>query len=97
VAVGAILTSAEINSTASQVARQVFAALDKVEQFKAFMDTKTDPELVTLGFVQADVNLLRSAMSDLAQLSSIFLGQVNLSVAKDFRTFAKQLIGTGLY
>lgn len=95
--VGASISQAEINASAGQIARQVFAALDKVEQFKAFLDTKTDPDLVALGFVQADVNVLRSAIGDLEQLSNIFLGQVNLASAKDFRTFAKQLIGTGLY
>jgi len=97
VPVGATATKDEINNTAGQIARQVFAALNNAEQFKAFLDTKTDQNLLDLSFAQADVNTLRSAVGDLEQLSNIFLGQVNLSVAKDFTTFSKLLIGVGLY
>lgn len=95
--VGATYTKDEINNTAGQIARQVFAAFESVEQFKVFLDTKPDADLIALSFTQAEVTLLKSAIGDLEQLSNIFLGQVNLASVKDFTTFAKQLIGTGLY
>jgi hypothetical protein len=41
------------------------------------------------------VNTLKSAMSDLDQLRTIFVGSATLGVAKDFRTFAKRLCGLG--
>jgi hypothetical protein len=75
------------------LAMAVRDALDNVRKFKAHLDTKTDQSLINLGYVQAEVDLMRSAFVDLDQLRTIYEGTANLSVAKDFRAFAKQITG----
>lgn len=98
VAVGASVTAADINSTSAQLVRMVFSALTSVQQFKeGCLDTLTDADLIMLGYTAGEVALLRSAVGDLDQLRDLWDGGATLAVAKDFRVFAKRLLGTGLY
>ena len=90
---GYLVTELDVQNRCGNAALHVRQALDEAVTVKAWLDTKTDVQLVALGLVQTDVDLLRSALGDLAQLQTIYTGAVNLSVAKDFRTFAKQLTG----
>lgn len=90
---GYIVTADNVNNRAGSVAALVRDALEEAAAFKAWLDTKPDADLVTLGMLQADVTTVKSAMGDLNQLQTIYLGTANLSVAKDFRTFAKLLVG----
>lgn len=76
-------------------AGSLFQALDssflRIQQYKIFLDTIPDATLIgSYGFVQGDIDVLRSALNDMEQLRTIYQGTVNLSVAKDFRSFAKQ-------
>lgn len=88
----------DISSRLSQLAQQVDAAFLRVQAFKTFLDTITDADLTNLyGFPQADINVMRSALTDVEQLRGIYQGTSNLSVAKDFRTFAKQLYAFGSF
>jgi hypothetical protein len=103
-AVGDQPTHAEINATALQVVRQVYQASVNVQRFQAYLNATTDAAIIALptggatALVQADVTLLKSAISDLNQLMvTIFTGAGNLASAKDFRTFAGQILGPGLY
>lgn len=97
-AAGRQLTKDTINADAGSIARSVFAGLNAVVQFKTWLDSITDANLIAVyGFLQADVDDLRSGFSDLNQLSTIFNGTANLAVAKDFRAFAKRLNGDGLF
>lgn len=103
-AVGDQPTHAEINAVALQIVRQVYQASANVVRFKAYLDATTDAAIIALptggatALVQADVTLLKSAMADMNQLMfSIFTGAANLASAKDFRTFAGQILGPGLY
>lgn len=82
-------------TVANQRAGQLFAQLDatflRVQQFKAFLDQISDANLNSLyGYVQGDIDILRSALGDIEQLRSIYQGGATLGVAKDFRAFAKQ-------
>jgi hypothetical protein len=92
---GYIATGLDVNNRAGNVAIHLRDALDDAAAFKAWLDTKTDGVLLAAPFSlpQADIDTIRSAMSDLNQLNTIYTGAANLSVAKDFRTFAKLLTG----
>lgn len=80
-----------IKNRAGEIARTLDQVLLRAQQYKTFLDQFTDQNLIdNWGFVQADINTLRSAVSDMDQLRTIYQGTANLSVAKDFRTFAKQ-------
>jgi len=97
-AVGASVTRNDIDSTSAQVARQLFAAMESVAQFKAWLDTKLDDDLTNMGYSVGDVAVLRSATADLADLGAVFIGATQArGLPYDYRTFAKQLLGTGLY
>jgi hypothetical protein len=97
-AVGLQITGTEINNTAGVTARNVYTALDAVVQFKAWLDSVGDATLLSsYGVSNADAAVLRSAYTDLAQLATVFNGTGTRASVYDYRTFAKQLIGTGLY
>lgn len=93
--VGLSVTKADIDAIAGATARSVNVVFRDVVFFKAYLDTKTDGDLIALGYVQAEVDSLRSAFGDLKQLTDIFNGAATLGVAKDFKTFAKRLWGLG--
>ena len=91
--VGFTKTKADIDARAGSVALDIRGVFDRIQTLKTTLDTLTDPQLVALGYVQAEVDTLRSAMGDLDQLRTIYQGTANLASAKDFRTFAKLLTG----
>lgn len=96
-AVGGTVTINEINSAASQIARQVFSALQNAQQMKAWLDGKLDADLIALGFSSGDVAILKSAFTDLDKVRQIFEGSITQSTTYDFRQFSKQLLGIAIY
>lgn len=95
---GLQVTQAEVNAQAGTIARAVFAALGNVTEFKTWLDTVTVGDLETLGFSTADANTLKSAFSDLADLAGVFQGSAAArTLPYDYRTFARRLIGVGVY
>jgi hypothetical protein len=95
--VGLSVTQSDVNNVSGSLVKGLFNSMKAVQQFKAWLDTKTDGDLTALGFAQADVNTLRSAFVDLAALASVFEGTGTRTPAYDHRTFSKLLIGTGTY
>ena len=89
------LDRAQVSNRAAGLCTQVDGAMLRIQQFKLWLDTVSDQTLINLGFVQADVDTLRSAVSDLEQLRTIYDGAATLAVAKDFRTFTKQVYAFG--
>jgi len=87
---------ASIAGRAGGLCQQVDSTFLRIQQFKAFLDTIPDATLISAyGFVQGDIDVLRSSLVDLEQLRTIYQGTANLSVAKDFRTFAKNTYAFG--
>lgn len=85
-----------VNARVGSLAQQVDGALLRIQQFKLFLDTIPDATLISAyGYVQADIDVIRSSLVDLEQLRTIYQGTANLAVAKDFRAFAKQLYAFG--
>lgn len=96
-AAGIQYDKAGINANAGSIALDVHRSLAKVAAFKAFLDAVPDLTLTgTYGFLQADVDILRSALGDLNQLVTLYQGGATLGVAKDFRTFIKLIWGFGI-
>jgi hypothetical protein len=86
-----------INHDLGSVTRQVYASLDNVRKLKIALDGAPNQTLLDIGFTQNDIDTIRSAFTDLDNLRQIFEGGRNQMTAYDFRTFARRLIGTGLY
>lgn len=84
------------NSRVGGMLQGVDAAFLRIQQLKLFLDGISDANLISLyGYVQGDVDILRSALGDIEQLRAIYQGTATLAVAKDFRTFAKQTYAYG--
>lgn len=90
---GYAVSKNDVDSKAAQLALTLRTNFDGIRHFKIWLDTKTDQDLINLGYVQGEVNILRSATGDMDELRRIYEGLANLAVAKDFRTFAKLLTG----
>lgn len=85
-----------INNHAGGLLQAIDGTFLRIQQFKLFLDAIPDATLISAyGYVQADIDVLRSALSDAEQLRTIYQGTVNLAVAKDFRAFAKQTYAYG--
>lgn len=95
-AVGIVATIQQVNDMAGTTARAVKVALERVREFKSWLDAQSDADLIALGYTQADVDTLRSAYGDLAHLADVFAGAGTQGVAKDFRAFAKRVWGLGV-
>lgn len=97
--VGLPITKGEIDQQAGSIARSVFNVLSTVGQFKAWLDGVSAQDLESVyGYTSGEAAVLKSAFGDLAELASVFNnGTPTHTEAHDFRAFARQLIGTGLY
>ena len=93
--VGIVTTKNEIDSRMGQLARDYQKVFRDMAILKGYFDATTDPTLVALGYTSQEVAVLKSAIADLNQLYQISTGAANLSVAKDFNTFLRQLWGVG--
>lgn len=102
-AVGDQPTHAEINATALQIVRQLYSAFVNVQRFQAYLLATADATLIALptggatALIQADINTLKSTFNDLDLLRTVFEGTATQASLKDFRAFAKQILGPGLY
>lgn len=97
--VGRTISLAEINNAAGGIAGSLFATMDNITKMKAVLDGYTAQNLVdSFGFTLADANILKSAFTDMANVVALWTGVATSgTVPRDHRTFAKQLLGTGLY
>jgi hypothetical protein len=86
---------AQIDSKAGGLALTVRNALRDIVAFKAFLDGKTDAQLmdVSIGYTQQEVNDLRAAFTDLKKLSDIANAQATQPAASNFFFNAVKLYG----
>jgi hypothetical protein len=83
----------DVDARAGQLALTLRDTFVQVVNFKAWLDTQSDAQLIALGYVQAEVTLLRAAYTDLLALSNISHAQGTQPAANDFFFNAKKLIG----
>lgn len=95
--VGLTKGQGDINNRLSSCALDLRGVMDRIRIFKIALDTMTDTELKALAgspqWVQADVDLLRSAAADMDQIRTIWAGTATLGSVKDFQTFTKLVTG----
>lgn len=83
----------DVNSRAGQLALTLRDTLLAIRTFKAWLDSKTDPELTALGFSAGDVTLLRNSYTDLDNLAQVSAGLRTQGSVSDFMFNAKKLLG----
>jgi len=64
-----------------------------VDNFNAFLATKTDTELQALGYSAADVTALRGGLADLVNLAATVRGQRAQTPASNFLFNAVKFLG----
>lgn len=75
-----------LNQQAGSIALRLKKGYDDAVNFNDFLLRTPDADLISLGFIQGEVDILKSAFADLAYQKS---------QAFDSSTFVKQLYGTG--
>jgi hypothetical protein len=86
-----------LNNSLGSVVQQIYASLDNARKVQTALAATPNQTMLDMGFTQADIDSIKSAFVDLDNLRQVFEGGRNQTVAYDFRTFAKRLIGIGLY
>lgn len=98
--VGRSLSASDINSAAASLALSLFAVMDNVMKMKSVIDGYTSAQIASNfpPLTQADGDVLKSALTDMANMVAQWTGQATTgTMPRDHRAFAKQLLGTGLY
>lgn len=91
--VGSYAFKSDVDNKAGQLCQKLRDVLTEVGDFKVWLDAQTNQMLIdNYGYVQADIDVLRSAFTDQEQLHQVYLGAATRTPAYDYRTFAK-LIG----
>lgn len=92
-AVGYPQDLAAINSRAGSLAYQMRELLGNIQNFQSFLSGQSDAALVALGFVEADVTLLKGAYTQLDALRLVAYGQQAQPAANNFLFFSNKLTG----
>ena len=95
--VGLPVSKGEIDSRAGDISRQFQALFNDVIILQSYLEATPNEDLVELGYSEQDVALLKTAFSELTQLSKIWVGAEALEQPKDFRAFVRQLWGVGAF
>ena len=91
--IGNDVSKTQLDSALGKNSAAIKYAFDQAILIKEYLDTKTEQDLIGLGYTSGEVAVMKSAYTDVNQLATIFTGAAALGVAKDFRTFLKQLWG----
>lgn len=87
---------AGINGRAGILLAGLDSTFLRIQQFKTFLDTIPDGTLISAyGYVQADIDILRSSLTDIELLRTVYQGTATQGSLKDFRAFAKQVYAFG--
>jgi hypothetical protein len=97
VSVGHPISKPEIDARAGDIARGFQDLFQDVVTLQQFLSATADPDLVALGYTDADVATIKTAFGDLSQLAQIWIGAQPLPAPKDFRVFVSRLWGVGAF
>jgi hypothetical protein len=94
-AVGRPADKATLDASVGALAAQVQTWAARVPDFKAWLDTIPDDLLKQppFGYTDTDVATLRSAVADMLTLAEVYVGQTEMSPARDLSTFVRRLAG----
>lgn len=86
----------QINANAAQIAKDLDKIFIRAQELNTFLLGYPDGNLIAdFGYVQADINVLKSAMADVDALRLVYQGTNPQVSVKDFRLFLKQIWGLG--
>ncbi len=85
--VGIQVSKTQINATAGEIAAKLKAQFDDAVALNEFFLRTANADLLELGFTQAEIDVLKSALADLAYMKG---------TSFDASAFVKQLYGMGV-
>lgn len=91
----ATLTRQVVDEVCGAAAQALNVAFTDVLEAQAFLDVQDDAILAGLGYAPDEIATLRSALGDLAALRAVYVGDAEVTPARDFREFANRIWGTG--
>lgn len=93
--VGFPLTKDQLDTRMGQVALQIRDGLEEAEQIKALLDTLPDATLTAdpFNYTATEVAWMKSAFTDLSNLSQVANSQVTVLAVNDFLFWARKLLG----
>jgi hypothetical protein len=95
--VGLTVTKQEIDNRSGDLARAFQDHFIDVNTLQSFLLRTPNADLEAMGYTADEVAALKTAYTDLAQLSQIWVGAAALPAAKDFRQFVQRLWGVGAF
>lgn len=84
---------AAVDAIVGELAVSINRNFRRAAELKIELDSFTDNQLTTAGYTSAEVAILRTLATDLAQLNNIYTGAATLATAKDFRTSLRPVWG----
>lgn len=91
---GALLSKDSVNQAAGRLAVQLRETFELVDQFNTWHAGVGAAGLqADFGFTSGEAAIIGSAIADFEQLRQIYLGNSDLTVAKNFRAFSDDLEG----
>lgn len=91
--VGFTASKADYDQRAGAIALDLRSVMERIRRLQIVLVAKTNQELLDAGYVQADVDTLKSAFVDLDKLAQVYYGLATQATTYDFQTFAKRLTG----
>lgn len=91
--VGFPADKAALDARAGNIAIQLRDCLDAAARLKSWLDTKTEADLVALGYTAAEVAVLKSAFTDLAALRAVATAGQTVPAVNNFLFWSAQLCG----
>lgn len=82
-----------IDSLIGELAVSINRNFRRGSQLKTELDAYTDQQLVNAGYTAGEVAVLRSMMTAIDQMRSIYVGNATLPTATDFRPSLRPLWG----
>ena len=83
------------DSRSGNLAVSLRELLHQIQVFASELAAVTDADLLALGYVQTEIDILRSAVNDMDDLAGVFTGvsSTHLTGTYDYTSFVKLLYG----
>ena len=91
--VGIVVSKSDYDTHSGTLARQINEWAADALNLSSNVSTMADADLQNLGYTPDEVTLLRTCVADMAKLAQVYLGELELTPAYDFRTFLNRISG----
>ncbi len=97
-ALGRPLDKSALDNGVASIANAFFAMMDNADKYKLVLDGLSVSNLEAMGYTTTEASQLKSAFTDLANLTTIWRGGAATgTMPRDHRAFIKFALGNGLY